>query len=451
MNPGNLFRKSVAALNDWFEKADREEMEQRKEVLRPPDETRPGKQRVGRDLDGSKVIDFRQTDMTPAGIAEIVPAAKKAAPSPHATPATQGELTPSDSDARAHSYTPTPNDMIFSGEGDPHYGERNRLVRQIGEKYSQFGDAVASSVLQRCLVEDGVQLLVTKLGLAPEGDDRADHQQVLQFIEENGIAKFCEVVGIRTSSTGSVHGRGSGEPYKVAQNLSGRSKKAGGESHLLEMKRIRVEPITLGNTTEDSQSDAEAASTTPATLDLTPAAEKPLLPPPEQTPPQTTPPKPMHSIPAPSMPLVSREVPPPRPLTPPPETSRHLQPPPEYHEPKRAEPKTLSPVSLSGKPVPKKSVPAPKADSPKDLAPRELTRRDIAKGHNRPITQGDMSRTPTPGHESAGDQPDPLRPAAILHNPAPLQNKSAEVEQKPATPKRNVADFLRDEIIMDDD
>lgn len=294
MNPARLIRKSVAALNEWFEKAEKEEMEQRMEVARPAVDERPSRERITRDLDGSKVIDFRTTTPPVAGIGEVVGSSSRSlTPLPedfsNRTPAPITAAGTPPVKFRERQHTPSPDVIVFAPRNDRVFRERNRMVRFIGENYSRFGDSVASAVLQKCLIEDGVQLLVTKLGMSPEGDDAADHRQIIHYIEEQGVQKFCEVVGVRGAVKESEKEAPSvsSSKVKVAQNLSGPTDQAAGKSHKLNVEQVNVKPVSLSDG-KGGQRDPAAADTQPApprqnrTVKPFPFAHKNMTPPPEE-------------------------------------------------------------------------------------------------------------------------------------------------------------------------
>lgn len=95
------------------------------------------------------------------------------------------------------------------GKGSPHHGvtqhevndtaycERQGIVEMVEERYQKYGPTIATAILTRALMPNGVDLLLQKLDLKPTGRLLVDHDQIIQYIDFHGAEKFCQACGIR--------------------------------------------------------------------------------------------------------------------------------------------------------------------------------------------------------------------------------------------------------------
>ncbi len=415
MNPADLIRKGVAKLNDWFEKTEREELEQRREIAKgnPLEESPPGRQSAGR-----KGEELGKPSAEPAGIAEIIPASRS-----HRTPCPDATTTQGGRSERPSGET----ELLIASRGGETYREKNRLVQQISNTYSAYGDQVASAVLQKCLMPDGVQLLATKLGMDPIGDDDLDHNQIVDYLRTKGTTAFCEAVGIRLAtpvpSRGGLarsrgneedrHGPVGGEKVRMAQNMSAHGK-VEADSPVMKMSQTGVIPVDLASSSEGTETiksptpappvqraDRNRVSSTPPLP--VPAAQRPLQSSRLSERPLT--PVPIHA-PGPKPEAASSRAQPASQSTPP--------------APPTPQPAPMQPVSLRGDATPHGAMTSP-ARSASDT------------GH--PASD---PRVPTPGPD------DPLRAT-----PLPRRDLAKRDPANEDTGERRAADFLRDEL--DDD
>jgi hypothetical protein len=418
MNPADLIRKGVAKLNDWFEKTEREELEQRMEIAKGNPLEAPKEPRLKRPRPGRGDDEFGDSGTEAAGIAEIVPARRDhRTPDPNATPRPR----------QKGERPPTEDEFLLSPQGGEAYREKNRLVQRISATYSSFGDQIASAILQKCLMPDGVQLLVSKLGMHPIGDDELDHQQIVDYLQSKGTSAFCEVVGIRMAtpvpSRGGLlkapgneadrHGAVGGEKVRMAQNMATHGKVAA-DSPVMKMNQTGVKPVNLTPTSGGTEeihtplplppfprSDRERISST--TPPPPPSAQRPLQASRLNDRPLT--PIPVHAPSARSEGSSDRVQAPRQPTPPVPST---------------APPPNLQPVSLRGEATPQAGTSGG-------------ARSASGTGH----PQGDP-RVPPPGPD------DPLRAT-----PLPGRGLAKRDPADEDTAERKAADFLRDEL--DDD
>lgn len=90
------------------------------------------------------------------------------------------------------------SDQIVNNEmGDTIYTQRNDVVQVVYERYAKFGDKIASAVLSKALLPNGLVMMLAKLELNSIGVAMADHDQIVDWIDENGVDVFCKKMGIR--------------------------------------------------------------------------------------------------------------------------------------------------------------------------------------------------------------------------------------------------------------
>jgi hypothetical protein len=423
MNPADFIRKGVAKLNDWFEKTEREELEQRLEVAKGFGSESPQENGSGRPVTERSKMPSGDPQSEAAGIAEILPK-RRDNPTPVPGGAARGE--------QPRDRTPREDETLYSPQGGDAYREKDRLVRQIRAVYSPFGDQIASVILQKCLMPDGVQLLATKLGLDPIGDDELDHKQIVEYLISRGTATFCESVGIRvatpfpargglartSTNEGDRHSSG-GEKVRMGQDMATHGR-VGAESPVLKMSQTELKPANLTPSSEGTEECQD-----PVTLPSRHSVERgqasstpPPFPPSPHRPLQVSNlgDRPMTPVPI-QQPQQGLEG-----MTRQPQQPRHPLPPPQPSTP----PEALQPVAL-------------KVDSTPRDGTGGASRTSSAAGQG-----GSDPRVPPPGPN------DPLRATPL---PGQRVKKSNPADE--TTAERKAADFLRDELeaggLLDDD
>ena len=269
-------RNILASIVSWMDRADKEQEEQVRELLSQPgkDLLPPG---VTRGEDGSCTHDpvaaAREADQ---------PRQPGAATSRHpfapstARPASESGAPPMPPGARPGSGTkpagvpmpPVARPKGSSGgihgikqhtQDETSYMRRDAVVRLVEERYAHLPPAIQAAILARVLSPDGLKLLLVKLGIESFGVAMADHDQVVDFIEEHGLETFCLRTGIRHDSAtakrstppagtrrdmakeprldpGSAMSRRGEARAKHAQN---------GADHRMKLGEARVKPVDL--------------------------------------------------------------------------------------------------------------------------------------------------------------------------------------------------------------
>ncbi len=93
------------------------------------------------------------------------------------------------------------NDKIVQNQtNDTVYIQRNEIVKVVYDRYAKFGDVVASAILSKTFLPNGQQLMMARLNIESLGSAMPDHDQIVDWIDENGVEAFCEKLKIRISS-----------------------------------------------------------------------------------------------------------------------------------------------------------------------------------------------------------------------------------------------------------
>jgi len=252
VNPATIVRDVVAALHRWFEKAEREEMEYRREIIKPPVDDRVKHDKLSRNGAGP-VLDL--TDQVaaparPARPAPVPPSPPRIAPPPAAPPPpTTGvaglrKRQAGESDDQAAIVQNSHNDTI--------YQQRNEVVAQVARHYERFGPQLSAAILAKAFLPNGLEGMLAKLGLPATGDSEADHESIADFIDANGIADFCGLTGIRNpeeSRQGSMGTRPvtpapnrpqirPSAPQRVSDTPVGATPK-------MQLRQVNIKPVSL--------------------------------------------------------------------------------------------------------------------------------------------------------------------------------------------------------------
>lgn len=89
--------------------------------------------------------------------------------------------------------------LVQHKPNDTAYGERNEIVQMVYDRYAKFGDTVASSILGKTFLPNGQQIMLERLGIESVGSAMPDHDQIVDWIDENGVEQLCEKLHIRLS------------------------------------------------------------------------------------------------------------------------------------------------------------------------------------------------------------------------------------------------------------
>lgn len=285
VNPADWLKKGVTKLHGWLEKAEREELEQRLDIAKELED--PRGDLLSDDPDQPRVVDLESPEpATPAPAAPPTPAAKPATPPPPAPPqfASSGYpgaaprgiagLTKRESGQRDDDQR-----IVINDTNDTMYRQRDMLVTAIRERYAGYGPRVATAMLQRVLLPNGIELVLAKLGLKSRGNADRDHDQITDFLDKRGVEPFCEALGIKAESSGAAPRPAVGRSGSDSSSQGGRSGTGGerpprldstdphdmerrrlnaqlsqnavekGASHAIKLQKVNVKPINLGGTT----------------------------------------------------------------------------------------------------------------------------------------------------------------------------------------------------------
>ncbi|MBI5155270.1 hypothetical protein HZA57_08530 [Candidatus Poribacteria bacterium] len=272
----DAIRKAVAAINAWFERAEREHHEQVMEVLRPPQDSKTADDRLKREISGN-ILELDDLNSAELGGSRQRANAKNAPQPPRAAvppppptplrsqfptapptarPGDSGEIpipnTPRNLAGlrqRRHGEQPSPEAGIVQNQrNDTIYNQRNEVVAQVAERYSKYGSAVASSILSKAFLPNGLELLLSRLGLNSVGQTLKDHDQIVAYIDRNGVEAFCEKAGIRYDPKRMVRKPGDSDSearMKPPTPQPLRQKSPASASPKLELKKVNIRPVTL--------------------------------------------------------------------------------------------------------------------------------------------------------------------------------------------------------------
>lgn len=360
LNPADWLKKGVSTLHGWLEKAEREEMEQRLDIVKELEDPRKDTTEPGSlEALGEPIVD-------PSAPAPAAPA-----PAPAPEPAVAHRPRPEKQTPQpipqtgppqfASSSYPPPTrgiaglakreagqqvddqKIVINDTNDTMYRQRDMLVTAIRERYAGYGPRVATAVLQRALLPNGVEIILAKLGLKTRGNADRDHDQIIDFLNTRGVDPFCEALGIKADPAASATGgalpaRGSAYRTTSLESSGAKSGTAGksgtgghsphgadstgpreaelrrlnaqhsqnsvekGASHSMKMQKVNVKPIHIGAGASVPQTPMPPTPTPPPTppAPASNTAPKPSAAPPASTPtspaaakPTTFPPTPM--------------------------------------------------------------------------------------------------------------------------------------------------------------
>lgn len=271
VNPATIVRDVVAALHRWFEKAEREEMEYRREIIKPPVDERLKHDKISRNGAGP-VLDLSDGVALPAGgvlgrsarpvgVAQTpvrpLPPPPPAAPPPAATGVAGLRK-------RQSGETDDMKVVVQNVHNDTVYMQRNEVVAQVARHYERFGPQLSAAVLAKAFLPNGLENLLAKLGLPATGSVEQDHESIADFIDANGVADFCALTGIRNPEE-SRAGAKMGSPSATARpqlrpNTQPQRVPDTPPTPKLQLKQVNIKPVTLGK------------EPTPPSIPLPPAA-----------------------------------------------------------------------------------------------------------------------------------------------------------------------------------
>lgn len=94
---------------------------------------------------------------------------------------------------------PEQNKIVQNEANDTVYSERNEIVKTVYDKYAKYGDKVASAVLSKSFLPNGLQIILSKLEIESLGRPLMDHDQIVDWIDEHGVEEFCQRMKIKIS------------------------------------------------------------------------------------------------------------------------------------------------------------------------------------------------------------------------------------------------------------
>jgi len=92
---------------------------------------------------------------------------------------------------------PEQNKIVQNEANDTVYSERNEIVKTVYDKYAKYGDKVASAVLSKSFLPNGLQMILAKLEIESLGRPLMDHDQIVDWIDEHGVEEFCKRMKIK--------------------------------------------------------------------------------------------------------------------------------------------------------------------------------------------------------------------------------------------------------------
>ncbi len=273
MNIAEIVRKWVAALNAWFEKAERENQEYLDEIAHPPDSSPDDKLKSG---NAGPTLYLDPSDIQPAA-KNGRQTRKNLPPPPKSPPPPRDPQTPGQFVVAGGVNIPMPppggppkvaglsqrrsgermvSDKVVQNEfNDTVYNQRNEVVAQVHERYAKYGSSVAAAVLSKSLLPNGLEMLLIKLGLSSLGDILDDHDQIVEYIESHGLDDFCQKVGIRSPSDTAHRKHAAAIPppppdppssgVRARMRMSPSPRHNQGSSKSIDTKGIRIDPVAL--------------------------------------------------------------------------------------------------------------------------------------------------------------------------------------------------------------
>lgn len=245
----------------WFAHFDEERRQEALEVLHPPKVESDHEDNLAMDSQG-KFLQF-DTGVPARAVAKDdptteVPAPPRRPPTPKSSmrdPQSDQPITPSPRPGEVAGLRHRQPGMQLGSEGliqnetnDTIYNARNQVVALIHERYAKFGDSIATAVLTKAFLPNGLELLLTKLNLSTTGSQIRDHEQIVAFIDRNGIEAFCRATGIRYEAGKTKDEQ---ERYvekqrrrRTSENLS-RQANNGGVSPTMDLKATGIRPVNL--------------------------------------------------------------------------------------------------------------------------------------------------------------------------------------------------------------
>jgi hypothetical protein len=107
--------------------------------------------------------------------------------------------------------------IVQAQTNDTMYLQRNEIVKVVYDRYAKFGDTIASAILSKTFLPNGQQLMLARLGLQSVGSAMPDHDQIVDWIDEQGVDAFCEKMSIRKPGD---------SPNAEAKNIASRAREA---------------------------------------------------------------------------------------------------------------------------------------------------------------------------------------------------------------------------------
>ncbi len=201
INPAALIRDAVAALNRWFERAEREEEESLRELVAPPVHESVKDDHLKRTSAGP-VLDLRNAEPPREHQAANIPPPPMNPPPPRvAASATPSPVRTGVAGLANRRAPGNRNEQLIvqNDANDTAYRQRNEVVAEVARRYEKYGKRVATAILGKVFLPNGLEALLAKLGLISQGSADADHAQVVGWIDANGVETFCARLGIRTA------------------------------------------------------------------------------------------------------------------------------------------------------------------------------------------------------------------------------------------------------------
>lgn len=255
VNPATIVRDVVAALHRWFEKAEREEMEYRREIIKPPVDERLKHDKITRSGAGP-VLDLSDQVGAPAA----PPAARPRptlAPPQHIPPPPAAPPPPTTGVAGLRKRQAGDSDdqqaIVQNAHNDTLYMQRNEVVAQVARHYERFGPQLSAAILAKSFLPNGLEAMLAKLGLPATGDSEQDHESIADFIDANGVADFCSLTGIRNpeESRGGVPGSRPTTPNPAARPQVRPASPArvpdtpSGAAPKMQLRQVNIKPVSL--------------------------------------------------------------------------------------------------------------------------------------------------------------------------------------------------------------
>ncbi|MEQ8820372.1 MAG: hypothetical protein RLY93_09005 [Sumerlaeia bacterium] len=264
-------RSLVDRIQEWLLKVERSQGEHAREILNPPPAEGMEHDSLRRDRNGALYLDLDSQGEEPP-MPPPAPPKRAAGVSRESRASSPDPLVPLPDRVagirtrQRGEAAGNQNGVVQNETNDTIYNQRNELVGLVHEKYAKYGDTIATAILSKVFLPNGLDLLLGKLELTPSGDPFRDHDRVAELIDRHGVEAFCQRAGIKYDAEKVMREQQRYTSSQKQQRVNEYQKNLvqNGVSSKVKLKQTNIKPLTLTDTQEIKKRSIAPAPPTPA-------------------------------------------------------------------------------------------------------------------------------------------------------------------------------------------